>query len=63
MSLAMTDFSHNLDHAATVTDFPDAALGVPDLLAEWDGRVELLLEHPEQLVQVAAALQPPAGTI
>ena len=47
----------------TVCDFPDAALGVPDLLAEWDGRVELLLEHPQQLVQVAAALQPPAGTI
>ena len=47
----------------TVSDFPDAALGVPDLLAEWDGRVELLLEHPQQLVQVAAALQPPAGTM
>ena len=40
----------------TVSDFPDAALGVPDLLAEWDGRVELLLEHPQQLIQVAAAL-------
>ena len=49
--------------AETVSDFPDAALGVPDLLAEWDGRIELLLEHPQQLVQVSATLQPPAGTI
>ena len=39
---------------------PDAALGVPDLLAQRDRRVELLLEHPQELVQVAAALEAPA---
>ena len=43
-----------------MNNLPDTALGVPDLLAEWDRRVQLLLEHPEELVEVAAALEPPA---
>ena len=43
-----------------MNNLPDTALGVPDLLAERDRRVKLLLEHPEELVKVAAALEAPA---
>ena len=42
---------------------PDAALGVPDLLTQRDRRVELLLEHPQELVEVAAVLEPPADKV
>ena len=56
-SLSPSLFYYSWSTPVPIKNLPDAALGVPDLLAERDRRVELLLEHPQELVEVAAALE------